>query len=62
MKAIAVFDIDGVIRDVTNSYRRAIADTVEEFTNQQYRPTMQDIDDLKSEGTWNNDWVRPVLG
>nr|WP_242037899.1 TIGR01548 family HAD-type hydrolase [Tolypothrix sp. FACHB-123] len=55
-KAIAVFDIDGVIRDVSGSYRRAIADTVEYFTNQAYRPTPIDIDQLKSEGVWNNDW------
>ncbi len=55
-KAIAVFDIDGVIRDVSGSYRRAIADTVEYFTNQAYRPTPLDVDQLKSEGIWNNDW------
>ena len=54
--AIAVFDIDGVIRDVGGSYRRAISDTVEHYTNSQYRPTIQDIDKLKSEGIWNNDW------
>ncbi|MBE9115236.1 TIGR01548 family HAD-type hydrolase [Lusitaniella coriacea LEGE 07157] len=54
--AIIVFDIDGVIRDVGKSYRRAIADTVEKFTNGGYRPTMDDIDCLKSEGIWNNDW------
>ncbi|MFM7406530.1 MAG: TIGR01548 family HAD-type hydrolase [Cuspidothrix sp.] len=55
-KAIVVFDIDGVIRDVSGSYRRAISDTVEYFTNQTYRPTPVDIDNLKSEGIWNNDW------
>ncbi len=55
-KAIAIFDIDGVIRDVSGSYRRAIADTVEYFTNLAYRPTTLDIDQLKSEGVWNNDW------
>ena len=55
-KAIAVFDIDGVIRDVGGSYRRALADTVEHFTNGNYRPTPTDIDSLKSEGLWNNDW------
>lgn len=55
-KAIVVFDIDGVIRDVGGSYRRAIADTVEQFTAGAYRPTMGDIDRLKSEGIWNNDW------
>ena len=54
--AIAVFDIDGVVRDVGGSYRRAIADTVEHYTNGQYRPTVEDIDLLKSEGIWNNDW------
>jgi HAD superfamily phosphatase len=54
--AIAVFDIDGVLRDVGNSYRRALADTVEEFTGGQYRPTPEDIDALKGEGRWNNDW------
>lgn len=54
--AIAVFDIDGVLRDVGNSYRRALADTVEEFTGGQYRPTSEEIDQLKGEGLWNNDW------
>ncbi|MEB3220125.1 MAG: TIGR01548 family HAD-type hydrolase [Nostocales cyanobacterium 94392] len=54
--AIVVFDIDGVVRDVSGSYRRALADTVEHFTAQAYRPTADDIDRLKSEGVWNNDW------
>lgn len=54
--AIIIFDIDGVIRNVGNSYRRAIADTVEKFTNGGWRPTMEDLDNLKSEGIWNNDW------
>jgi HAD superfamily phosphatase len=56
IKAVVVFDIDGVIRDVAQSYRRAIADTVEEFTTGEYRATMADIDNLKAEGIWNNDW------
>ncbi len=54
--AIVVFDIDGVVRDVSGSYRRALADTVEHFTLRAYRPTADDIDRLKSEGVWNNDW------
>ncbi|MGC1305803.1 MAG: TIGR01548 family HAD-type hydrolase [Phormidesmis sp.] len=54
--AIAVFDIDGIVRDVGGSYRRAIADTVEHYTGGSYRPTVTDIDQLKSEGVWNNDW------
>ena len=56
MSAIVIFDIDGVIRDVGSSYRRALADTVAEFTNEAYRPTAVDIDRLKGEGLWNNDW------
>lgn len=54
--AIVVYDIDGVVRDVSGSYRRAIADTVEHFTGGQDRPSSVDIDQLKSEGIWNNDW------
>jgi HAD superfamily phosphatase len=54
--AIAIFDIDGVVRDVSGSYRRAIADTVEAFTQGRYRPTPEAIDQLKGEGIWNNDW------
>ena len=44
------------MRDVGGSYRRALADTVEQFTAFAYRPTQADIDQLKSEGVWNNDW------
>lgn len=54
--AMVVFDIDGVVRDVSGSYRRAIADTVDHYTGGAYRPTMVEIDQLKSEGLWNNDW------
>ena len=60
MNYAVIFDIDGVIRDVSQSYRRALADTVEEYTGrclpQAWRPTPYDIDDLKREGLWNNDW------
>ncbi|MGB8701178.1 MAG: TIGR01548 family HAD-type hydrolase [Thermosynechococcaceae cyanobacterium] len=54
--ALAIFDIDGVVRDVSGSYRRALADTVEHFTQGQYRPTPDELDTLKAEGIWNNDW------
>ncbi len=54
--AMLIFDIDGVLRDVSNSYRRALADTVEQFTNGGYRPSPEEIDSLKAEGLWNNDW------
>ncbi len=54
--AVVVFDIDGVVRDVGNSYRRALADTVEYLTAGAFRPSQQAIDGLKAEGIWNNDW------
>jgi HAD superfamily phosphatase len=54
--ALVIFDIDGVIRDVGGSYRLALADTVEHFTKGAYRPTPTEIDALKTEGLWNNDW------
>ncbi len=54
--AIVIFDIDGVIRDVAGSYRRALADTVEHFTDSVYRPSSAEVDLLKAEGIWNNDW------
>lgn len=55
-KAVVVFDIDGVVRDVGGSYRRALMDTVEHYTQGAYRPSSQDIDQIKAEGVWNNDW------
>lgn len=49
-----LFDIDGVIRDVGGSYRRALAETVHHYCG--WRPDPQQIDALKAEGRWNNDW------
>ncbi len=51
---LIIFDIDGVIRDVTNSYRLAIQETVSFFSG--WRPSIENIDSIKSEGCWNNDW------
>jgi HAD superfamily phosphatase len=51
---VLLFDIDGVIRDVAGSYRRAIRHTVRHFCG--WTPDPADIDALKSEGRWNNDW------
>jgi len=51
---LILFDIDGVIRDVTNSYRMAIQETVNYFCG--WKPSIQDIDSIKGEGCWNNDW------
>ncbi len=54
LKGFLLFDIDGVIRDVTQSYNLATQETVNHFIN--WRPTLKNIDDLKAEGCWNNDW------
>jgi HAD superfamily phosphatase len=51
---VLLFDIDGVIRDVAGSYRRALAETVHHYSG--WRPDPSSIDALKSEGLWNNDW------
>ena len=53
-RALVLFDIDGVIRDVGGSYRRALSETVHHYSG--YRPTAPEIDALKGEGLWNNDW------
>jgi HAD superfamily phosphatase len=53
---IVAFDIDGVIRDVAGSYRLALSDTVAHFTSGAWHPTPEEIDKLKGEGLWNNDW------
>jgi HAD superfamily phosphatase len=52
--AVLLFDIDGVIRDVGGSYRRAIVETVHHYSG--WRPDPAEIDALKGEGCWNNDW------
>lgn len=54
VKALLLFDIDGVVRDVGNSYRRAVVDTVNHYSG--WEPESSAIDALKSEGLWNNDW------
>jgi HAD superfamily phosphatase len=54
MKPFLVFDMDGVLVDVTESYRETISRTVEHFTG---RPISRgDIQDLKNQGGFNDDW------
>ena len=43
-----------MIRDVAGSYRRALQKTVAHYSG--WHPTASDIDALKAEGAWNNDW------
>jgi HAD superfamily phosphatase len=52
---VLVFDMDGVLVDVTESYRETIVRTVEHFTG---RTISRDaIQDYKNQGGWNNDWA-----
>jgi HAD superfamily phosphatase len=53
-RAVLLLDIDGVIRDVGASYRRALTETVHHYSG--WRPDPRQIDTLKAEGRWNNDW------
>lgn len=53
-RRILVFDMDGVLVDVTESYRESIQQTVEHFTGE--RPTRESIQDLKNQGGFNDDW------
>ena len=50
-----VFDMDGVLVDVTESYRETIVRTVEHFTGQTI--TRESIQNYKNQGGWNNDWL-----
>jgi histidinol-phosphate aminotransferase len=50
-----IFDMDGVLIDVSRSYRKAIKQTVEHFTGRKI--TYADIQRAKEEGSANNDWV-----
>ena len=53
-KPVLVFDMDGVLVDVTDSYRETIAQTVEHFTGA--RPSHQEIQEWKNRGGFNDDW------
>ncbi len=55
MEQIVVFDMDGVLAEVTESYRQAIVETVAHFT--QHRIERDLIQDYKNQGGWNNDWA-----
>lgn len=52
---VLVFDMDGVLVDVTESYRETIVLTVEFFTGKIITPAK--IQNYKNEGGWNNDWL-----
>ena len=47
--------MDGVLTEVSESYRESIVQTVEHFTGQ--RITRDLIQEYKNQGGWNNDWA-----
>ena len=51
---VIVFDMDGVLVEVTQSYREAIRETVRFFTGADV--SHDTIQDFKTAGGWNNDW------
>ncbi len=55
MEGVVVFDMDGVLADVTESYREAIVVTVERFTGKRIPRDL--IQAYKNAGGWNNDWA-----
>ena len=54
-KEMIIFDMDGVLVDVTESYRETIVRTVEHFTGKVIARDL--IQDYKNGGGWNNDWA-----
>ncbi|MBV8571089.1 MAG: HAD hydrolase-like protein [Acidobacteriaceae bacterium] len=52
---VLVFDMDGVLVEVTQSYREAIRETVRHFTGGTVSHDL--IQDFKDAGGWNNDWL-----
>ena len=55
MESLIVFDMDGVLAEVTESYRESILQTVEYFTGKRIEREL--IQDYKNRGGWNNDWA-----
>jgi HAD superfamily phosphatase len=55
VESLIVFDMDGVLAEVTESYREGIVQTVEYFTGKRIEREL--IQDYKNRGGWNNDWA-----
>ena len=54
-QSVLVFDMDGVLVDVAQSYRATIAATVQHFTGKTISSEV--IQEYKNTGGWNNDWA-----
>ena len=53
--SIIVFDMDGVLVDVTGSYRAVISETIQHFTGRTV--SNDEVQDWKNRGGYNNDWL-----
>jgi HAD superfamily hydrolase (TIGR01548 family) len=54
VKDLIVFDMDGVLVEVSDSYRATIQVTVQHFSG--YEPSGAEIQEWKNRGGWNDDW------
>ncbi|MBC7927522.1 MAG: HAD hydrolase-like protein [Bryobacteraceae bacterium] len=54
-RGVLVFDMDGVLVDVRDSYRATIVEVVRHFTGRTIEPEL--IQEYKNRGGWNNDWL-----
>lgn len=52
---VLIFDMDGVLVEVSRSYRETIVETVHHFTGETVSQDL--IQDYKNAGGWNNDWL-----
>lgn len=52
---VLVFDMDGVLVEMMESYYATVRETVRHFTGQEV--SNDEIQDFKNAGGWNNDWV-----
>lgn len=57
---ITIFDVDGVLIDVTKSYHFSIKDTVEYFTKE--KTDIEELLDIKLTFGINNDWDASIAG
>ncbi|MEZ0324262.1 MAG: HAD hydrolase-like protein [Hydrogenothermaceae bacterium] len=57
---ITIFDVDGVLIDVTKSYHYAIKDTVEFFSGR--KAILEELLDIKLSFGINNDWDASIAG
>jgi HAD superfamily hydrolase (TIGR01548 family) len=55
VNGVIVFDMDGVLVEVGESYRETIVQTVQHFSGKTISRDL--IQDYKNAGGWNNDWL-----